>query len=174
MDARTRYTRQAIRDAFMKLLADRSVEKVTVADICRLADINRATFYRHYSNQYELLETIEEEKLAEIQEAVAQDDDIDAAILRVFNALHAGQEEWRLLLGNHGDSRFSGRISALFADRFKPQAQSEESELRYRFLCHGLGGLLNDWMRSGMERPPEAMAAYASRFRRELIAGRGK
>lgn len=174
MDARTRYTQRVIRDAFMHLLVERSVEKVTVSDICRIAEINRATFYRHYANQYELLETIEEEKLAKIREAAVHEDDIDAAILCVVRTLYAEQEEWRLLLGDHGDSRFSSRISALFADRFKPQMKSEESILRYRFLSHGLTGLLDDWMRSGMQLSPEAMALYAGRFRRALVAGRGR
>ena len=50
-DARTRYTKMVIRNAFLQLLRKYSIEKISVTEICRLAEINRATFYRYYENQ---------------------------------------------------------------------------------------------------------------------------
>lgn len=53
-DRRVRYTKQAIRDGFLRLLAEKPIEKISVTEICREADINRGTFYAHYSDPYEL------------------------------------------------------------------------------------------------------------------------
>ena len=43
-DRRTRYTRQVIKEAFLKLLEEKEYPKITVTEICRLAEINRGTF----------------------------------------------------------------------------------------------------------------------------------
>lgn len=48
IDRRRRYTLSVIREAFFALLAEVGFAKMTVADICRRADINRGTFYLHY------------------------------------------------------------------------------------------------------------------------------
>lgn len=48
IDRRRRYTLSVIREAFFALLAEVGFAKMTVADICRCADINRGTFYLHY------------------------------------------------------------------------------------------------------------------------------
>ena len=43
-DRRVRYTKQAIRDGFLTLLSRKPIEKISVTEICREADINRGTF----------------------------------------------------------------------------------------------------------------------------------
>lgn len=50
IDRRRRYTLSVIREAFFALLAEVGFAKMTVADICRRADINRGTFYLLYSD----------------------------------------------------------------------------------------------------------------------------
>lgn len=60
-DRRVRYTKQAIRDGFLRLLAEKPIEKISVTEICREADINRGTFYAHYSDPYELKHSLEDQ-----------------------------------------------------------------------------------------------------------------
>ena len=63
IDRRRRYTLSVIREAFFALLAEAGFAKMTVADICRRADINRGTFYLHYVDKYELLDEVIDEAL---------------------------------------------------------------------------------------------------------------
>ena len=64
MDRRRRYTLSVIREAFFALLAEVGFAKMTVADICRRADINRGTFYLHYEDKFALLDALIDEALA--------------------------------------------------------------------------------------------------------------
>ena len=64
-DRRTRYTRQVIQEAFFELLREKDFERISVADLCRRADINRGTFYLHYVDKYDLLDQIIDEMLDE-------------------------------------------------------------------------------------------------------------
>ena len=63
-DRRRRYTLSVIREGFFSLLAEGGFAKMTVADICRRADINRGTFYLHYEDKFALLDALIDEALA--------------------------------------------------------------------------------------------------------------
>lgn len=52
------FTKQAIRKAFLELLNERSLSKITVRDITDRCGINRNTFYYHYQDMPALLEEI--------------------------------------------------------------------------------------------------------------------
>ena len=57
-DRRTIYTRNVIKDALIELLQSLSFEKITVAQICRIAEITRATFYLHYNSSTDVLNAV--------------------------------------------------------------------------------------------------------------------
>ena len=61
MDARKRYTQMVLKQSFLKLLKEKPVNRITVKEVCALAQLNRATFYAHYSDCFALMESIENE-----------------------------------------------------------------------------------------------------------------
>lgn len=58
LDPRAMKTRQQIVDAFQQLIQTKHFEQITVKHITELAHINRATFYAHFIDKYDLLETV--------------------------------------------------------------------------------------------------------------------
>ena len=71
-DRRTLYTRMVIKDALLSLLADKEYADVTIADLCREAEINRGTFYLHYSNLHEVLEELFDDALGKMNHVLVQ------------------------------------------------------------------------------------------------------
>lgn len=57
-DRRVVRTRKAIREAFFKLMEDQDYHKITIASIAREADIDRKTFYLHYSSVSDLVDEV--------------------------------------------------------------------------------------------------------------------
>ena len=54
-------SRRLIRAALLELLQEKKFEKITVTDIVKRADINRSTFYAHYSDVRALMEELQNE-----------------------------------------------------------------------------------------------------------------
>ena len=55
LDPRVKRTRSLILQAFGSLLAEKGFESISVQDVTDKAEINRATFYAHFQDKYDLL-----------------------------------------------------------------------------------------------------------------------
>ncbi|WP_186317697.1 TetR/AcrR family transcriptional regulator [Curtobacterium sp. 9128] len=87
VDARILHTTAALRDAILRLAADRPVSRITVADVTRAAGINRATFYSHAVSPGSLLADVLTPELDRIR-----DDDAEAR--RTAAERGAGRDEF--------------------------------------------------------------------------------
>lgn len=89
MDLRVSKTEKSIRNAFIELRSKKSLEKVTVKELCERACINKATFYRHYTDIYALSETIENELIDSCMEMIAEPDQLleKEGILSLMHAM---------------------------------------------------------------------------------------
>ena len=63
MDLRVKKTKSAIINAFLQLRSKKPLERITVKELSDLAEINKATFYLHYKDIYDLSESLENELL---------------------------------------------------------------------------------------------------------------
>ena len=73
MDLRVEKTEKAIRNAFLELRAKRALEKISVKELCQLAEINKSTFYAHYRDVYDLSDTLEAETVASILDSLPKE-----------------------------------------------------------------------------------------------------
>lgn len=72
MDRRQRKTRKAILNACISLIEEKDFAKITVNDIANRADINRGTFYLHFLDKYDMMESFEMEMIEKIEEAIVK------------------------------------------------------------------------------------------------------
>lgn len=61
MDLRVKKTRANIINSFLTLRSHKPLERITVKELSDAAQINKATFYLHYKDIYDLSETLENE-----------------------------------------------------------------------------------------------------------------
>ena len=75
-DLRTKKTKKLLREALESLLRDKSLDDITVKEICEHASINRVTFYDHYFNKEELHNEI----IAEVEHDIIKEFKKDKSI----------------------------------------------------------------------------------------------
>ena len=71
-DRRTIYTRKTVKDALLELLEEQPFEKITVASLCRQAEITRATFYLHFQDINAVLDELLDEALMVAETAASE------------------------------------------------------------------------------------------------------
>ena len=75
-DLRTKKTKKLLRESLESLLRDKSLDDITVKEICEHASINRVTFYDHYFNKEELHNEI----IAEVEHDIIKEFTKDKSI----------------------------------------------------------------------------------------------
>lgn len=58
IDRRTIYTVNVIKDSFLELIQDKPYSKISIKEICKVADISRSTFYLHFKSINDVLNAI--------------------------------------------------------------------------------------------------------------------
>jgi AcrR family transcriptional regulator len=80
IDPRVRRTRKLLEEAFLELIQERNFQAITIQDIADRATVNRATFYAHFEDKYDLLDSFIREQFNErLAEQVPPDLAPDAA-----------------------------------------------------------------------------------------------
>ena len=98
-DLRVIKTKKYIEESFIYLLRQKDFNKITVQDILDRALINRSTFYKHYTDKYQLAETLCNEVLDLLKTGVkdrfncANVDDVFMVIKPLYQILSAKREE---------------------------------------------------------------------------------
>ena len=69
-DRRVRKTRALLRRSLAELLCEKSIREITVKELVERADINRSTFYLHYSDVYDMMEKIENGLVDDIEKLI--------------------------------------------------------------------------------------------------------
>ena len=123
---KTAQTKADLKQAFWQLYATKPIEKITVGEVCERAGYNRGTFYLHFRDLYEMLQTIEDELLSGMTECVEncmmrlQRDSSKisciAACKDVVLYYERNKDYVSVLLGERGDPRFTFRLK----DNLKP------------------------------------------------------
>ncbi|MDO4283864.1 MAG: TetR-like C-terminal domain-containing protein [Eubacteriales bacterium] len=179
-DARVRYTKQAIRTAFLTLLARKPVAQITVTQLCEMAQINRATFYKHYQDPFDLLQQMEDESLLHLRDNVRQfatGPDVRRFLIRILEDLRSRHEEYTIMATPNADPDFPRRVSECLYREVAPKVGSSlpglsdsQKRMVYRFLESGGSGLLNDWFEQGMKESPEEVSDMILRLSHAALA----
>lgn len=166
-DARVRYTRMVIKREFLALLQEKPVGRITVKELCERCEINRATFYKHYQDPFDLLEKMEEELLDSLKKGLAEQNFANCGLKEFFAEILKDMKEhgsMYLVIGSeNGDSSFGAKVFVtcyreVFSRTEGWGMSKEEQELLYHFISAGCSGLMSYWFKNGMEEPAELVA----------------
>lgn len=114
MDLRTERTKRSIANAFLELRKQKSIEKITVKELSELAYINKATFYTHYHDIYDLSDQLENEFMDSIISELPHPESIitDPALAtrELSDILLAKQDITNILFSGSRQSMLSEKI----------------------------------------------------------------
>ncbi len=173
VDRRIRKTKAQLRAGLTKLMREKSVKEITVKELVDEVDINRSTFYLHYADINQLLDSLEQELLSDIMNVInnhsisSLDETSFPFIQDIFTILAENMDLCCALLGPNGDIAFVHQIENLISEQyfkvFRESFSEQIIDIRYfhAFCLTGCVGLIKTWLTNGAKESPEHMANLA-------------
>jgi len=168
-------SRSLIRKAFVELMQDKGVERITVTDIVTRADINRGTFYAHYHDPQAVLSQIEDELVAEMDRLIEQCNANDLIkdplpILRhIGQLLENNLEFYRLLLKASGSGSFLRKLKSAFVERMMNDPRTaaryrnrEKFRATITYFAGGLVAVYEDWFAGKLDKSLDEVAVMVA------------
>lgn len=178
MDRRQRKTREAIFNAFTRLLSKKDFNQITVGEIIDAADIGRATFYSHFETKDSLLKEFCEELFCHIFDTetgarhthrhIFNCSGSDSVFLHLFQHLQKNDNNILSLLScqNNGSflEYFRSNIEALVESHLSLFESRKSKELPLPFWKNHIVSTLVEtikwWISSGTKESPELITRY--------------
>ncbi len=153
-DRRVRYTKMVLKDALIKLLRDKPISRISIKSICEEADVNRATYYAHYTDQYDQLNQIElafVENIEAFVETMANNDPV-GIVTNIFDYVAENRELCCTLMSPNGDIAFEEKIMELLRSSvYSTWSQGDrqpfsEDDYTYTYILAGGVGIVKKWL----------------------------
>ena len=164
------FTKKAIRESFLHLVAKKPLDKITVRDIVDDCGINRNTFYYYFQDIYAVLEDF----YSDMIRALPPEKTLSETLCAFYGAVLAFSAErpqaarsLALSLGFEGLERYCGNdLDGVIMDCITRSTKSLPSLTALRMLRHAVLGLCLDAMRGDRKAEyaagelAEALSAY--------------
>lgn len=152
---RVRMTKKLIKDAYIELLETNPSEKISVTDICKVADVNRSTFYMYYEDTIVLRHDIENDLMEQIPvlstmpSEITSDEQFIEILESFFTYIKDNDRMFRILILQADNRAFTRRLIDAVLRKYHIDSQSTDQLLakyEYVFIVSGVIGLLGAWI----------------------------
>ncbi len=153
----------------MLLLQKKPISRITITELCRLAGVNRTTFYSHYGSQYDVLREMEQSMTDDIRRILEQKDparpeELKQQIEALCTYLKEHLALARLLFENNGtESEFATALfrlpgsRALLLQYLPEEYDADDRELLVAFLANGSYSMMRKWVLEEVPKSPQQL-----------------
>ena len=154
---RRKDSQKRIENAFVQLLQNQELDKISVTQICQLAKVNRTTFYANYLDIYDLADAVQKNLEEEVLGLTGNKDNSVAGLdfLRFFQ--HS--EENKLFYKTYfklGHERHL-RVTDYDLQQASKYYDNQYIEYHLEFFRSGLNAVIKKWLQNDCAESPEEM-----------------
>ena len=167
-------TKRLLKEALLKLLEEKPLGQINVSELCRVADINRATFYKHYSLPEDVLREMEQEIARELRSLAPAEQTPETAkqyIERICAYLYDNRPLMRILLESKTDedileivSETNRRYWSQFGENNRHGLDEDSAKLMVTYFSAGTYYMIRRWLLDGVEKTPREVAELVFRL----------
>lgn len=170
-DRRIKYTKMVLKESLLKLMSHKEINKITIREICDLADVNRGTFYVHYKDQYDLFKQIQDELEAEIMELFnkRQSKKISKSdmITELITYFIEHRSLCRIIFGAEGNNEFIYRLLLnayeVSINEWKTKLKGvneHQLDMLYTFTLNGAASIIQKCVLCDIQMTPGEIAKF--------------
>lgn len=160
---RIRVTKRMLKEALVKLLENKPIEKVTVYEICQTAEINRTTFYKYYGSPFDLIKDIQADFLHELEVNLQEKENL-FSLQNILTYIDTHRDACRVLLTSDSFNDFLEEVFSLspitrqIEESIAPKQSEVVRKYAKEFVIYGSYSIIRKWVFSDKPEPPEDIA----------------
>lgn len=179
-------TKGQVKRAFIELVREQGLKKLSMSDIARRAGVNRGTLYLHYTDKYDLMRRLEDDVLDDLasilfaptpSREVGNPSDLvpDSAILGALRYVRDERALFEALVSPGGDTEFVERVKEMIGrsifDEIQHSGLCQASEPDFppeyvrEIVLGGVVAAIRRWLETGAREPAEMIASLIGRTR---------
>ncbi len=162
---RTQMTKLLLRTALIELMQEKAIGQITIRELCEKADLNRTTFYLHYTDQQALLKDIERdvlEKTAEYMKNIHTDRRTVRLVTSFLEYVRKNDLTFRTLLcrddSEHFRLAFVKELRGIMGGDLPEYGDEQKTRYVLSFLMFGSLYVVIEWMQNGYPETPQQIA----------------
>lgn len=165
---RRKESQEKIKRAFMNRLQNTDIHKISVADICKDAHINRSTFYANYLDIYDLADKLHEELSKELESVMAEVDHTNPYNAENFLKMLYHINENQLFYKTYFKLGYDNQPVIYQYDKALAEKYKINKNILYHieFFKSGFNAVIKKWLFGGcVESPEEISQIFIDEYR---------
>lgn len=156
-EGRNAYVIEHITDALLKLLREKPIEAISISELCGLAGIGRASFYRNFNSREDILRSYIHQLFQEWAAGVPPEENrpLSELLRSLFSHFEKHRDFYALLDRRGLTYLLKDVITGLCGPR--PEDSKEEAYAR-AYVAYTLYGWIEVWFQRGMRETAEEIA----------------
>lgn len=162
-------SKRMLRESLLRLLKTKELGEISITELCREAEINRATFYKHYNTPQDVLADIAMELIKEMKKMyhpLRTLDEVRTCVSTICEYIYKHADLIRLLIHANVDMEIAAAISELHQN-FREDKESlgvlkgaddETLQMTAAFIGGGSYFLIRKWLLEDIRKTPEEVA----------------
>ena len=144
-----------IENAFIKLMKEKELNKITVSEICKLAPCNRSTFYANYLDIYDIADSVRKKLEDNYSEMFEKSEKSYSNYLELFRHIKENMEIYKLYFKLGYDKEFT--IIRYDKQLAEQQFGKDNNMIDYHceFFRGGITMIIKLWLESDCAESPE-------------------
>lgn len=162
-------TKKLLQEGLLRLLENKTLDKISVTELCRESGINRATFYNHYNSPQDLLNGIEEKLTQNLKSIIGTPKTVAETCSHVEAVCVFFYENAHTILTLHKCHADTQIIEALYElnktyqahrikERYTRSIAPEGIHLIAVYFNTGCYNILLDWLENNIPATPAEIA----------------
>lgn len=156
-EGRNTYVKEHLTDACLKLLRNKSINDISISELCDIAGVGRASFYRNFESKEDIVRVYINNLFSEWINTYEQSD--DTPISELINLLFSHFEKYRDFYWLLNEQKLTYLLKDIIIRivGLKPELSKTEAYTK-AFVAYSLYGWTEVWFQRGMKESAEEMA----------------
>ena len=175
-------TKKLLQEGLLRLLAVKTLDSISVTELCKESGINRATFYNHYSSPQDLLNDIADRLTAQLLQLIGNVKTADDATKQLEHICEFFRERADTILSLnrcHADTKITNALYELnlnfqthhLTTKYPEHVTPNRLHLIAVFFYTGCYNILLEWISKDLPMPAEEVATLMLHLASDNLLG---